>query len=112
MAIIEVWLIHLIFEMPDSMIPNDPDSVAEHLGLIPLGAKGMVVLSQFAGAFVASLVAGRISLGIRKAALTAGGIMVLFTVMNLISISHPAWMSVTMPIAAVLGVLAGSKNFA
>jgi hypothetical protein len=109
-AIIEVWLIYQLFDMPESMIPNDPESVAAHLEMIPTGAKWLVVISQFVGAYVASRVAGLISKGIRMAALTAGMIILVFTIMNLFSIAHPAWMTIAMPLAAIAGLMTGSKG--
>ena len=109
-AIIEYWLMYQLFEMPDSMIPNDPESVAAHLEQIPQGAKWLVVISQFVGALVASLVAAKISGHARKASLTAGLIMCAFTIMNLFGIPHPVWMSVAMPVGALLGAFIGSRN--
>lgn len=109
-ALLEMWIGPLIFEYPESMIPDDPQSLATYLEEIPTGAKVIVVLAQFVGAWAASEVAGRISGGIRKTALLTGGIMVFFTIMNLFTIPHPAWMTVSMPLMAVIGVYFGAKD--
>ncbi|NNC83430.1 MAG: hypothetical protein HKN79_07625 [Flavobacteriales bacterium] len=111
-AILEVWLMDLLFDMPDSMIPDDPESVAAHIEIIPTGAKWLVVLAQGVGAFVATWVAARVSQDNRKAAMTAGIIICVFTVMNLFMIPHPAWMSVAMPLVAILGLVFGLRNTA
>ncbi|NND95204.1 MAG: hypothetical protein HKN45_10080 [Flavobacteriales bacterium] len=110
-AIIEVWMMDKLFDMPDSMIPSDSDSVAAHLEMIPLGAKWLVVASQFVGALVASIVAGKVSGGVKKSAITAGLIILVFTVLNLFMIPHPTWMNFTMPLAAIVGFLLGSRSF-
>ena len=109
-AFIEVWLMHELFEMPSSNIPDTPDSVAKYLSILPMGAKITIVTSKAIGAFTASKVASLISGRNRKSALFTGILLLVFIIGNLINIHHPVWMDFCIPAAAVVGTWIGSKN--
>jgi Na+-driven multidrug efflux pump len=103
--LVENWLSHLLIDRLDSRFPQDPALVADYVAALPMAAKWMVVLAVLVGGFVASFVALKISKGDAAPARDAGFIMLLLTVVNLFAITHPTWMSISMPLATILGSL-------
>lgn len=109
-AFLELWLSPMLFEVPEMMDPQNPESVSAYLDEIPLGAKSIVVIAQGIGSCVATKVAVHITNGVRKTALLTGAILVFFTSMNLYNIPHPAWMGISMFVLSALGVYIGAKG--
>ncbi len=81
-----------IFPHPANIDYNNPDEVKKMMESMPIGAFGMMAASwgiaTFAGAFIAGLRSE--SYPIRNA-LIVGGIILMLTLFNLLSIPHPAW---------------------
>ena len=100
---VENYLSHALIARPDSQFPQDPELVAEYITSLPTAALWMVVLAMFVGGFVASLVARLIAKGQNAAARDAGFIMLILTVLNLLTITHPTWMTIIMPLATIIG---------
>jgi hypothetical protein len=110
MAFIQLWLMYQVFDMPDSMIQDDPQSVGRYMKTIPMGAMILIVVSQFIGGWTASMVSTKISDQNKKSTWAAGIVILVLIISNLIKIPHPVWMDFCMPAAAVLGSWLAAKN--
>ena len=101
--LIENWLSPLLIARADSRFPQDEELVGAYILELPMTAKLMIVLAMFVGGMVSVFVARLITREVKYPAIAVAAIMLLFTISNLVSIPHPTWMSIAMPLAIVLG---------
>lgn len=105
-AILTVMLVqmlgHWAYPPPADLNPEDADAMTNYVRTLPIGAFMFVLLSYVAAAFDGTFVAcliGRAKPFIY--ALVVGGLVLIATLGNLISIDHPTWFS----ISAVAGIV-------
>jgi len=108
MGLVEVWAMHAIFDLPDTMMENTSENVSDYLTQIPLGAQWTIAGSHLIGALIASWLAYRIGQKDRLVAIVAGGVIAVMTLTHIYGVVHPVWMSWVMPLAAGLGLWLGS----
>ena len=82
---------HSIYPPPAGTDLHDPEALKALMLTLPRGALLFVVLGWTLGAFAGGAVAGLIGRGIVPALLT-GAIQLLFGIMTMLMIPHPAWM--------------------
>ncbi|HBE69555.1 MAG TPA: hypothetical protein DDW52_15525 [Planctomycetaceae bacterium] len=97
------------FPMPESVSIDNRQQMTEWLASLPVTAKLLVLAGWALAAFVGPLI-GRLTAANRSIwpGVGAGAILLGFTVLSLISIAHPLWLSVcgvmVYPILGVLGL--------
>ena len=86
------WLGHRMYAPPSGMDFSDPEAVRAMMKEIPRGALVMVLVAWALGAFVGGWVAAHFAKSFPlRAALTVGGVLLLFGVMTMVSLPHPLW---------------------
>jgi hypothetical protein len=104
-AILAIALVgHFIFPISADVNLADRQAVGALIEGLPLGAQAFTVASWFGGALAGGLVAGLIARS-RPAAWTAGAIVALVSILNILMVPHPEWMQVAAVIAPALGAL-------
>jgi hypothetical protein len=82
-----------VFPPPVKIDPNNAESLAAAMKVLPIGALVMVVLAWGLGAFCGAWVSTRISPGRQVIfGYIFGGLFLLATLVNLMGMPHPAWM--------------------
>ncbi len=101
---------HTIYPQPPGIDKTNPETIANFVDTLPLGALLFVVagwvLSPFLGAITATVLSGKHSI---IPGLAVGLAILLATVANLYAIPHPLWMSVTGIIAPLPAAWLGAK---
>ena len=99
---------HAVYPPPADLDVRDTEAFAEYTRSLPVTAILFVLASYLTGAFVGPFVAGWIAGGpsLLYPAII-GGILLAFTITNLVAIPHPIWFSVLavagIPVAAFFG---------
>lgn len=82
----------VLYPPPADLNLKDPTAVAAYFKTLPVGAFLMVLLSYFVGVAAGAHVAGRFSSdGGPRQAVMVTGLFVVASLMNLLSLPHPAW---------------------
>jgi len=102
------------YPMPEGLNLADKQAYYDFVLSLPKEAFFIILASHFAGGFIASIIASALSTSLKKQmGFIAGFVMLIFTLMTLAMIPHPAWMYVSDPItviaAVILGAFVGSK---
>jgi hypothetical protein len=96
---------HTVYPPPADLNFADPDAMSAYIDTLPIGALLFVAVAWFVATLGGTLVACKI--GDAKPIIYAavvGGLMLLGTVINLVTIPHPLWFS----ILGVVGIAAGA----
>lgn len=110
---------HYISPMPAEVHINNPDAIKSYIETAPAIVFIMVILAYVLGSFTGGLIAALIATKNKNIkALTVGGILMGLGIFNLITIPHPAWvtilaLSVFIPFAYLggkLGEKASTRN--
>jgi hypothetical protein len=106
---------HAMYPPPPGLDYKDPEVLKKIMMEAPVGALLMVLLSYFAGTYVGSWVAARLSADSpERQAFLIGGMMLISGVMNLMAIPHPIWFwagsIVVFLAAAFLGAKTGARK--
>ncbi|MGH7711082.1 MAG: hypothetical protein ACREOG_07350 [Gemmatimonadaceae bacterium] len=92
----------LLFPTPPGFDPNNPDAIRERMANTPAGALAIVLLGStlaaLAGSYVTSMLIG---VGGMLWGFVTGGLGLLATLVNALTVPHPAWFV----IAALVGVI-------
>lgn len=95
-------LSHSIYPPPTNLDMSDKEAIRAYFGSVPAGALLFVGAAWMIGAFGGGLLATFIA---KESAVTncviIGGLVLVGAVMNLISIPHPTWFSISSIIAIV-----------
>ena len=86
---------HMVFPPPEGLNAQDSEQIIAYLEVIPPGALLFVIAAWCIGAFLGGLVAARIC---GRPYLYAGiicGVILLGTILNLVTLPHPLWFSIT-----------------
>lgn len=88
---------HTIWPPPDffskQSLTADPDEVAKLIAQVPLPAKVSVVLAWALGSMTGGFVSTRLA-GVTRPARSVAIVMLVFILLNLMTVPHPLWMSV------------------
>lgn len=84
---------HLVFPPPAGIDVSDPDTLAQIMHIMPMGAKIAVLVAWFAGAFIGGCAALFITRWNMSAWIVAL-FMLAGSVFSLVTIPHPIWMAV------------------
>jgi hypothetical protein len=109
---------HTIYPVPAGLDPSKPEMIAEYIRTAPLGALIAVLISWALGALVAGVVATLIArVADAKSALIAGGVLLLFSLINMFVIPHPVWFRIAgillfLPLAGLGYVLVKPRSAA
>ena len=96
---------HSVYPIPANLDITNSDAMQEYVMSAPVGA----LLSVLAAWLVATLVGGLLACFVAREAPLAnsaivGGLVLLSTIINLVSIPHPPWFSAT-SIVAIIGTI-------
>lgn len=114
-----VWLVemlgHAVYPPPTDLNFADPDAMRAYIDMLPLGALLFVAAAWFIGTLGGTFTACRI--GDAKPmifAVVVGGLMLIATLFNLVTIPHPLWFSILglvgIVVAAWLGMTFGAST--
>ncbi len=114
-----VWLVemlgHAVYPPPTDLNFADPDAMRAYIDMLPLGALLFVAAAWFIGTLGGTFAACRI--GDAKPmifAVVVGGLMLIATLFNLVTIPHPLWFSILglvgIVVAAWLGMTFGAST--
>jgi hypothetical protein len=99
---------HVLFPMPDGMDMYDPDQMNAYIATLPTAAFLVVMAAHLGQSFVGGFVAAHLGASrpmllamIVGVAALAGGIM------NMMSLEHPAWMYIELPLYLAVAWKAG-----
>lgn len=111
-AFITVWLIqkvgHMAFPPPAGLDVADAEAFAAYVDSLPLAALLIVIASYFIGTLDGTFLAAFIAPDKRNVyALLIGGLMLLATIVNLATIRHPTWFSITAIVSILFGAWLG-----
>ena len=112
-----VWLVemlgHTVYPPPTDLNFADPDAMRTYIDALPVGALLFVAAAWFIGTLGGTAAACKI--GDAKPmifAIVVGGLMLLGTMFNLVTIPHPLWFSILgvvgIIVAAWLGMTLGA----
>ena len=112
-----VWLVemlgHTVYPPPTDLNFADPDAMRTYIDALPVGALLFVAAAWFIGTLGGTAAACKI--GDAKPmifAIVVGGLMLLGTIFNLVTIPHPLWFSILgvvgIIVAAWLGMTLGA----
>lgn len=109
-AVITVFLVegisHSIWPPPEGIDISNPEDLAILMETIPLPAIVAVLVAWILGAFVGGLIARKVDNSPdNSSSLITGGIVVIFGILTMMTIPHPAWMwvfGILTPIPAAL----------
>ncbi len=108
---IETLLGHTFFPLPESIDPNNMESIKTNMHLIPTGSKIFVVIAHFSGIIAGMTVAGMISKTSMIPAYIVGGLMVAATAVTIIMLPKALWFSISDALLAMAAFFFG-KSFA
>lgn len=95
-------LSHALYPPPADIDLNDKEALKAYLGSVPVGALLFVAAAWMIGTFGGGMLATYIA---QESAVTyciiIGGLVLVGTVMNLISIHHPAWFVILSVVAII-----------
>jgi len=114
-----VWLVemlgHTVYPPPTGLNFADPDAMRAYIDMLPLGALLFVAAAWFIGTLGGTFAACKI--GTAKPIVFAGvvgGLMLIGTLFNLVTIPHPLWFSILgivgIIVAAWLGMTFGAST--
>ncbi|MFM1801513.1 MAG: hypothetical protein RJA81_865 [Planctomycetota bacterium] len=89
---------HAIWPPPDFFsnpsLNADADEIAKRIAQVPLPAKISVVLAWALGSMTGGFVSARLA-GVTRPARSVAIVMLVFILLNLMTVPHPLWMSIT-----------------
>ena len=104
---------HSIYPPPVDINVKDPEDLKRLLDVMPLQAKLLVVAAWFLGAFAGAWAAIRIG-GENRLGWTIGLVFAVLSIMTVLSIPHPLWMTacaIILPfVAAWLAIRVSGNN--
>lgn len=103
---------HSLYPPPSGFNIKDPADLQRLIDVLPIQAKLLIVAAWFLGAFSGAWTAIRIS-GESRAGWVVGLIFAVLSIMTVVSIPHPIWMTVCaviLPFAAAWLALRLSNN--
>ena len=103
---------HSIYPPPADINVKDPADLQRLMEVMPVQAKILVVAAWFLGSFAGAWTAVRIS-GLSQTGWIVGLIFALLSIMTVVSIPHPIWMTacaILLPFAAALLAIRLSKT--
>lgn len=114
-----VWLVemlgHAVYPPPTGLNFADPDAMRAYIDMLPLGALLFVAAAWFIGTLGGTFAACKI--GDAKPmifAIVVGGLMLVGTLFNLVTIPHPLWFSILglvgIAVGAWLGMMFGAST--
>jgi hypothetical protein len=103
LIIIVERLSHAIYPPPADFDVNDKEALRSYMDVVPVGALLSVCAAWMIGAFGGGMLATFIA---RESAVTncaiVGGLVLVFTIINLFSIPHPMWFAIVSVVAIIL----------
>ncbi len=106
-------LSHMVYPPPADIDINNKEALKGYLGSVPVGALLFVgaawMIGVFGGGMLATFIA-RESAGVNCTII--GGLVLAGTVLNLISIPHPAWFAIISIIAIIATTIVTGKTAA
>ena len=112
-----VWLVemlgHTVYPPPTDLNFADPDAMRTYIDALPVGALLFVAAAWFVGTLGGTAAACKIGDARPMIfAIVVGGLMLLGTIFNLVTIPHPLWFSILgvvgIIVAAWLGMTLGA----
>ncbi len=99
------YLSHKLYPMPENLDYNDYDALGSWIKSLPLSAMIIVILGWFVGSFTGAYIVSYIDefSAIRSTAVV-GTLLLVSTIINLVQVPHPNWMS----FVGVVSILSGT----
>ncbi|NRB58762.1 MAG: hypothetical protein HRU50_02350 [Winogradskyella sp.] len=107
--LIENLIGHSLFPLPEGVDPMDIEWIKANMDKIPVGAKVCVVIGHFMGIVVGMFTASKISKTSMIPCYIVGGLMLLATIFNIITLPKELWFSLSDGILAIIGFLIGKR---
>lgn len=107
--IIETLLGHNLYPLPETINPNNMESIKANMHLIPIGAKVFVVIAHFIGIITGMTIAGVISKTSIVPSYIVGGLMIVATFTTIIMLPKELWFSVSDGVLAISGFFFGKS---
>ena len=115
-GMIAITLMHvlgeLLYPLPEGVDGNNPESLAAYIPTMPFGAFMMVLLAHQSGAFFGSIAAVlvlRKSGNAMRLGFIVGALMMVFGIMNLFMLPHPAWFAIVDTVLYIPLALLGAR---
>lgn len=97
-------------KVPEGLDFNNKEVMVEYIKNLPARAFAFLLVAYFLGSVAAGYVANLIARSTgKKPALTAGLILFLAGVMNLVAIPHPMWFAITSSLVYFAGAWIGGR---
>jgi hypothetical protein len=100
-------LVGALFPPPPGVRLEDPAALAAYVAALPVAALLLVMAAHLGQAFVGGAVAAAIGPAPMRLALVIGGLSLVGGTVNLLSLPHPPWMWVELPLYLVFAWAAG-----
>ncbi|MCI0691234.1 hypothetical protein L0337_04405 [candidate division KSB1 bacterium] len=108
------WISSLIYPLPAGLDMADKEAMKAYVAALPIGALLFVLLAYVLGGLTGGWLAAKIARDSQiRLSLIVGGVLLLFGIINLVTIPHPLWFAVLSVLvflpAAYLGGKLGAK---
>ena len=100
---------HRIFPPPAGLEPTDSAGLAAHVASLPTSAFLGILLTYLLGSLVGGTAAGMASKGSLVPVVLTGIMLLFMGVLNTMTIPHPFWFNVSMPIVFITGTVIARK---
>ncbi|MBK7707658.1 MAG: hypothetical protein IPJ30_18395 [Acidobacteria bacterium] len=100
---------HAVYPVPAGLDILRPETIIEYVKNAPVGALLFALAAQCFGAFIGGFVTALIAIAKFPMAMTYGGLILFFALMNLIVVPHPYWFMALALLLPVPLALAGSS---
>ncbi|MBL7559681.1 hypothetical protein JAO71_07680 [Olleya sp. YSTF-M6] len=107
--IFETLLGHNLYPLPETIDPNNMESIKANMHLIPIGAKVFVVIAHFLGIITGMTIAGIISKTSIIPSYIVGGLMVIATITTIVMLPKELWFSLSDGILAISAFFFGKS---
>ena len=99
---------HVLFPMPPGTDWNNPELLSAYIATLPFAAFVVVLLAHLGQSFVGGFVAARFCASRPMVlAMIVGVLSLAGGIMNMMSLDHPKWMLIELPLYLVVAWLAG-----
>jgi hypothetical protein len=89
------WVSSLIYPPPAGLDMTDKEAMKAYVATLPIGALLFVLLAYVLGSLSGGWLAAKIARDSKiRLSLIAGGVLLLFGIINLVTIPHPLWFAV------------------
>jgi len=100
---------HRLYPPPPGLKPEDSEGMAAHVAGLPTAALVCVLAGYLLGSIVGGTSAGFLARGAKGSVIFTGFMLLVMALLNLMTIPHPTWFNVAVPIVFLIGTLLSIK---